>query len=1598
MLFKIIAFVFYLVLLSPYAHAATTYDFSTRDPGNNAIAYDGISSTVLPPNNSFPSNQHSTSEYTNISADDGLVTTTSTSQNNNYPMLRYVFDLDEAETDIDQLSFFWKGSGTNDNNGRDDGIVLYLWNYSNGNYEQIATSGNTPSEVNLTHAITVNIIDYIDESNNNKLILLVVSNDKANGNKNNEIRADYVKIEVESTSQPDILAEYRFEESSWNGTAGEILDSTGNGYHAQVLSNSIPESALPVLSGNPGTCNYASQNNGAINVIGLPLDTSTNSIKTTVTFWMNWDGTNNAMPIGWDTHDIWLYNGSIGFNTGNGDIYGISSAGLANGWHHITVEFTNGSVTSNRMYVDGVEQTLTQRRNSPNDSKAFVDSELRIGGWSRDNGYRFHGLMDEIRIYQGTLTTPQVNTIMAERHPCAFSPLAEYRLDELNWDSTPNEVSDNSGNNHHGVAIGMTTLPAGKICSAGDFSKTGTSDYLSLANTAANNLTDFTVSVWATKNFTQTGTILSGANAVQQNEMIMFFPGNNTFRPYIKAGNVSLSNGGIGDGNWHHLVWTRKGNSQCYYVDGTEIQCGNISRSGALRIDPTGLIIGQEQDSLGGRFDPNQAWNGLLDELLIFDSALLESDIQTIFTNQNAGNNYDGSSRACPTPAIPLLEFRFEEESWDGSAGEILDNTGNGHNAQVNNNSIPETTLPALSGNPGTCGYANQNDGSIQVTGLPIDTSTIGIKTTVTFWMNWDGTDNVMPIGWNLHDIWIRNGSIGFNTFNSDIYGVSSAGLANGWHHIAVEFTNGSVTNNRMHIDGVEQVLTQRRGSPNNARAFVNSQMRVGGVSNSTGYDFHGLLDEFKVYESALTTGQVLEIMAERHECNSSIIHHYEISHDGQGLTCDSETVTIKACTNATCSTLSTESVTLDFMGNGTLISTETFTDSIDIDFNNTDVETLSLSIENATVIATDPIVCDDSSGASCDMVFTDAGFRFLYGASDPLTSDDINNPKDIPNQTSGSVFADTLKIQAVKDVNGVCIGLFTNNVDVDLWQENVDPGGTSGLSFSIAGNDIAKQVGALPLTTLAFGANSIATIATPLYNDAGQIRLRANYEVAGVKLLGSSNAFWVSPAELAVSATFIDISLGTVNLDSATAIAEPAYAAGESFTLTVAAYNNLGVITPNYSPGQIQFMLARTGPILAGSVDGDLAYAAAETPLTTSTSPIFQSIVLNSFSLGESIYNAANYSEVGLLNLDIQDNNYGNAGIVVPATAINIGRFTPEHFQQTVVDDGYFSATCNKGVPLDDFAYSGQKDEVTDSIGAIAYFTNPILKITAHNKQGDITENYYEDSQASVNDYMKLSNTDINLTAPTVDQAAMGVDGNPLNRLTLTANMNTGILSQNDLTALPNIVALPKGVLHYQLSDDDNFFYNRSANALVKPFTSDIKFSIATIIDGDKIDLIPSLGLPITADASPDGVEIRFGRLLLQNSFGPETSNLPQQMQIEHFDGTTFIVSTDNNCVSYDASRVSLTNTNNSNSLDPALTDVLGGIGSFVAGKTQAIELKAPGAENQGQIDVSYDIYDWLKYDWDNDGAFDDNPSATATFGIFRGNDRIIYSREVSE
>ena len=90
---------------------------------------------------------------------------------------------------------------------------------------------------------------------------------------------------------------------------------------------------------------------------------------TTVELWAKLGaGYSGTMVFGFWIYDVWTYNSTLGFNTGNGDVYGISSAtvsslGLVNNWKHYVFEMRSDvSYTNNKIYINSVSQTLSQQK------------------------------------------------------------------------------------------------------------------------------------------------------------------------------------------------------------------------------------------------------------------------------------------------------------------------------------------------------------------------------------------------------------------------------------------------------------------------------------------------------------------------------------------------------------------------------------------------------------------------------------------------------------------------------------------------------------------------------------------------------------------------------------------------------------------------------------------------------------------------------------------------------------------------------------------------------------------------------------------------------------------------------------------------------------------------------------------------------------------------------------------------------------------------------------------------------------------------------------------------------------------------------------
>ena len=105
------------------------------------------------------------------------------------------------------------------------------------------------------------------------------------------------------------------------------------------------------------------------------------------------------------------------------------------------------------------------------------------------------------------------------------------------------------------------------------------------------------------------------------------------------------------------------------------------------------------------------------------------------------------------------------------------------------------------------------------------------------------------------------------------------------------------------------------------------------------------------------------------------------------------------------------------------------------------------------------------------------------------------------------------------------------------------------------------------------------------------------------------------------------------------------------------------------------------------------------------------------------------------------------------------------------------------------------------------------------------------------------------------------------------------------------------------------------------------------------------------------------------------------------YWDGNRFVTNTDDSCSPWATSDITVTD---QEGVMAELADVSG---ELEQGSDAPLELVPTG--NRGEATLEWDVPVWLQDDWNQEDTLV-NPSATATFGVYRGNDRIIYWREV--
>jgi len=153
---------------------------------------------------------------------------------------------------------------------------------------------------------------------------------------------------------------------------------------------------------------------------------------------------------------------------------------------------------------------------------------------------------------------------------------------------------------------------------------------------AADGLADLTVEFWVSTT-DSVGALFSGANGnVPGGNELLLFQGTSGLTVWVKQKSSPSISAFVSDGAWHHVAFVREGDTGRLYVD-TMLVDTRTYPEGPLDIGPRGLMIGQEQDCLAGCFQPEQALDGLVDEVSVYGRALSDGEIRAVFDAGSAG-------------------------------------------------------------------------------------------------------------------------------------------------------------------------------------------------------------------------------------------------------------------------------------------------------------------------------------------------------------------------------------------------------------------------------------------------------------------------------------------------------------------------------------------------------------------------------------------------------------------------------------------------------------------------------------------------------------------------------------------------------------------------------------------------------------------------------------------------------------------------------------------------------------------------------------------------------------------------------------------------
>ncbi len=935
-----------------------------------------------------------------------------------------------------------------------------------------------------------------------------------------------------------------------------------------------------------------------------------------------------------------------------------------------------------------------------------------------------------------------------------------------------------------------------------------------------------------------------------------------------------------------------------------------------------------------------------------------------------------------PASQTVIGNWRMDEGAWNGTANEVVDSSGNGRHGTSKLANGATARASAISGTPAfssggqsTCNFGqfDTNTGTVRTyTYVELPTlPALASSFTVAAWIRStnvgasgqrilvrDDADN----GWGFS---LGDGGSGsvrlFNRNISNSGAVSGSGVNpscgvfcldtnavianNTWYFVAAAIDTGAsrITTYVFSAAGALVATTSSAYSgtwtDGSGLAAIGGETASSGEGRQTGFHFQGNVDEAQVFSGGLSQSDLQTVLNTVRTCPLTGPDHYELSLPTASLSCLPTSVTVKACadTSSPCTNAYTavSGTTANLATAGATLA------ATSVAFNASGVASTTLSYplaSNGTAVSVtlsgEQTAATNArqccaNGTTCSVA--NSCSTTFSSAGFAIAAAANGAVTTVPTQTAGTASAGLfLRAIQTNTTTKACEAALVGANSVNWAYECNNP------TVCSSSNLMSINGGAATTIQRNNNASVASYTSVPMTFDAnGNAPFNFTFSDVGLATLWATKTV-NSAVLLGSSNAFVTkpagFALSAIKQTAAPQLANPGAASATDPKFIKAGEAFSLTVTAQTSGGAATPNYGKeTSP------EGVLLTRTLVQPAGGATGTLSNATIAgSSFISGAATVSNLAWNEVGIITLtpSVADASYLGVGDVTGTTSGNVGRFYPDHF---TISAASLTPACSTGTG---FTYFGQD-------GFTSAFT-----LTAQDPANVTTQNY-------TGSFAKLN-------IPTYSNYGFSA-----------ATLAAGSVLASSATA-------PSGSWASGVASISTKHQISRPTALAAETTITLN---AAPSDGEV-----AAGAPVALGA---GTKLRYGRLRMFNAYGSELLDLPVSVTAQYWNGTAFTLNTIDSCTQLPVPLSGSGLVFGAGNLTAgesvaSINAVTSGSGTLALGDA-GFKMSKPGVGNNGYVDITITAPAWLRFPWS--GAGDANPSARATFGLYKS--RLIYRRE---